>query len=297
MLASRASRWLFPAALLLTVADLWTFGAGYNLTGPASALQPPERFAAAVKEVAGEGRILAVNPSWPLREPPRAVLPPNLSIPLGLLDVGGYEGAYLLSYKAQLNEWEGKDASPPTNGNLVMPTNLLSPLLRELAVRAVLSPRPLPPELVDRAGLRYVDGEQSWHLYAVRNPTARAEFFTQWPPPQGVKGTPLPILSQPNPNKVVIRTPDGRKGYVLLRDAGPGYWEPKVDGADKAPLRTDSSVSRGVEVEEGSREVVWRFFPLLEFGNGLILAGIGGVGTLLLALFGRRNYGRSRRQG
>lgn len=281
----RYRAWLAPAALTFVLLDLWTFGFGYNMTGPAEALRPPERFVEAVSDTAGEGRILAVNPSWPLRQPPRAVLPPNLPMLLWMHDIGGYEGAYLLRYKQMLNEWAGKDQSPPTNGNMVMPTVLTSQMIRELGVRAVLSPGLLPPEVKSRAGLGYVTGEEGWHLYRVLRPTARAEFIPDWPPRPGAAGSPLPVVYRPNPSRIFIRHTKERPGYILLRETEAPGWAAMVDGVPVTPVPTDSPVERVVRVTERDHTLIWEYRPPA-LAAAWPVALWGALGVLILRLLG-----------
>jgi hypothetical protein len=301
--------WLAPAGLAITLLDLWSFGAGYNLTGPAQGLEPPAKFVEAVKTLTQDahtygdhmgfvhGRALAVNPSWPLRTPPRAVVPPNLFVPIynGIPDVGGYEGAYLLSYKQQLNTWIGRDASPPTNGNLVMPPSLSAPMLQALGVKAVLSVRPLPPDLVQRSGLRYSDGGVGWTLYEVMNPTFRAEFHPSWPPPPGHKGIALPakdarkdhfILSETlavDPTRTILPLTQRKDGFALLRDVNAPGWTVTIDGRPATPLPVKEAVGRLVRVKAGDREVVWEYRPAsLALGWRVALGAVFGMILLFL---------------
>lgn len=279
----RRLRWLAPAALAFVLFDLWTFGARYNLTGPASALRPPQAFVDAVEQIVPEGRTLALNPSWPLRRPPRAVLPPNLSILPGLHSVAGYEGAYLLRYKQQLNEWEGKDASPPTNGNMVMPTDLTSPILRELGVQAVLTPAILPFEIKTKAGLGYVAGEEGWHLYRVLNPTARASFYAQWPPQPGDRGRALPVVG--SPTRILVRHTSERDGYILLRETDAPGWIARVDGQLAEVVPTDDPTERIVKVNADDRGVEWEYRPP-SLEQSWFVALFGLLGLLMLRFLG-----------
>jgi hypothetical protein len=88
--------------------------------------------------------MLPLNRDWSLVRPPQAVLPPNAGLAYRLMDAQGYDSLYLRRYKALANAIEGKDTSPPENGNMLFITNVSSPLFPLLGVRRVLAPEPLP---------------------------------------------------------------------------------------------------------------------------------------------------------
>jgi hypothetical protein len=275
---NRHAAWFTPAALAVVLLDLWSFGARYNLTGPAAELSPPSAFSQALQRIHAGNRILTINPTWPLEKAPTAVLPPNLSVLENWSDVGGYEGAYLLKYKEQLNAWVGKDASPPTNGNLVMPTRLPTPLLHELAVGAVVTPRPLPSNMLASAGLEHVGENADWSVYRVRQPSSRGELYAHWPPDPGEAGLSLEIQTGENPNRIVLKL-KGSEGYALLRDANAEGWQVEVDGKPVATLFLREADGKAVKVTAQNREVVWEFRPL-SLSQGWKLCIIGGLAWL-----------------
>jgi hypothetical protein len=300
LLSQRNLSWVSPAALLLTALDLWTFGFGYNLTGPASALDPPERFTQALKNTVKDGRVLIFNSDWPLRKPPDAVLPPNLSVLAGVKEVGGYEGAYLLDYKQRINQWEGKDASPPTNGNMVMlsdPSAIEnSEMLRQGAIQMIVSNYDLLAKTFSHE-LDISDSDRGWYLNPVLRPASRAEFFPHWPPFPNEAGSSLKINeSAGNPNRVEIALPGGLPGFILLKDTMADGWQAEVDGKPTSPIPNTSVLQRVVPVGSQNRSVMWEYRPP-SLALGWKLMGAGWVGVLLCWVFGLFASARPRREG
>jgi hypothetical protein len=186
-LGPRRDALVYLALLLL---DLGTFGLGYLPTGPASeALRPTA--ATRFLSQAGLSRVLFLSESWPLDRTPRAVLPPNLPSAFGINTVGGYESLYLRATKEAMNQIEGADTSPPTNGNLVMPRRPDPRLLRRAAVRYVVALRPL-----DQAGLRATAQLDGLWIYEVEG----------WVPRPATPPLLRDKASQPSVNQLAVAT-------------------------------------------------------------------------------------------
>jgi hypothetical protein len=146
LLAESLGRVVLGALLL---GELWAFGAGFNPTGPLADVYPKTPLIAALRNgpAASVGRVLPVNRRWSLLRNPRALLPPNSALALGLLDPQGYDSLFMGSYKGFTNLAQGADTAPLENGNMVFFSNLSSPLLPLLAAdRVVVDPRPGVPD-------------------------------------------------------------------------------------------------------------------------------------------------------
>jgi hypothetical protein len=127
---------------VLTLGELWQFGASFNPTGPLAAVYPKTPLIEALtNSAAGAGRVLPVNRRWSLFEHPHAVLPPNCALALGLADPQGYDSLFLGTYKGLSNmiAGPGADSAPPENGNMLFVSNLASPLLPLLAADRVVT--------------------------------------------------------------------------------------------------------------------------------------------------------------
>jgi hypothetical protein len=140
-----AARLALPA---LVVLDGWIFASGYNPTSPASWIYPPTAATRvlAERQAAEPGaRILPINRRWSLSTHPRAVLPPNAALALGLADAQGYDSLFLGRYKGLANAIQApEDSSPVQNGNMIFLSHLASPLLPLLGARSIVTTEPLP---------------------------------------------------------------------------------------------------------------------------------------------------------
>ena len=80
------------------------------------------------------------------------------------------------------------------------------------------------------------------------------------------------------PDRVVIDTPAGPAGRLVLADPPYPGWSVTVDG-HSAPSRVQNGLFRAVDLTAGKHRVVWRFAPK-SVKRGLSLS----LGTLLAAL-------------
>jgi hypothetical protein len=79
---------------------------------------------------------------------------------------------------------------------------------------------------------------------------------------------------------------EGDGGLLVLTDTWAPGWQATVDGRDVPIHRVDTAL-RGVVVEPGSHEVVFRYIPVFTYA-GFLLALLGLVGTIVIALIIRR---------
>jgi hypothetical protein len=66
-------------------------------------------------------RLLGNAASWPLREFPDAVLPPNAATVYHWRDAFGYDSLYFAHYRDLAALIQDGDPSPPANGNMLLP--------------------------------------------------------------------------------------------------------------------------------------------------------------------------------
>jgi len=112
-------------------------------------------------------------------------------------------------------------------------------------------------------------------------------------PPQ-IEGSALPekddgpvavaTIAEPHEsNRVVVNIAEGtRPGVLVLADMWYPGWQATVDG-NPSPVLAVDGVFRGVEVGQGTREVVFTYYPVsFRVGTGVSLAGLA---VLLLLVF------------
>jgi hypothetical protein len=140
-----APTFVIPALVFL---DLWGFASAYNPTAPVSWIYPETEAIRVLRQRSTPehgARILPVNQRWSLTRHPRAVLPPNAALALGLDDAQGYDSLFLGRYKGLANAIQAPgDSSPPQNGNMIFLSNINSPLLPLLGARTLISTAPVP---------------------------------------------------------------------------------------------------------------------------------------------------------
>ncbi|MHB9037272.1 MAG: hypothetical protein ACYC64_11455 [Armatimonadota bacterium] len=116
------SRPIFPVmVVLLIIADLFAFGINYNPTCDRFKVYPDSPITKKLQSLTKDGsRIAPISPHWSLFKTPNAILPPNAAMVYGLYDVQGYDSLFLKSYQLELARIEGRDPSPPENGNMLL---------------------------------------------------------------------------------------------------------------------------------------------------------------------------------
>ncbi len=260
---SRSSALLTALPAALVAVDLLAAGVNINPTAPREAIYPETPLIARLRDTAGHDRVMPVNKGWSFLGP-RAVLPPNGGVALGMRDVQGYDSLFPGQYKQWMNRLAGRDSSPPEVGNMVFARDPLSPMARLLGVRCVLS---LEPIAGLGGGEEQLDG--AW-LYTLPEWPGRVRM---------ADGQPLPPVSweQDAPTRVSFRatTPAGR--LVLADQRYPG-WQASVDGKE-ARIEAADGIFRCVDVKAGEHRVEYRYEPQ-GFRVGLYLALV----ALLVAL-------------
>jgi len=297
---------LFAASVL----ELFAFGMGYYRTAPRQQVYSPTELTDYLQNRAAIGRILPLYRAWGLERFPTAVLPPNSAMVYGLSDAQGYDSLYLARYRSVLAAVEGRDPSPPANGNMVLGSLGDASLLPALGVVYVVSHEPLslPGLTLERSG--------EVNIYRVEKFLPRAYMARSATPTADLLGS-LAGLKQAAQGGVVLETSEQvpattpalgprsavtilkqdlnrvrlkawQAGYVVLSDAYYPGWRAWVDGKP-ATIYIANGAFRAVRVGPGEHDVEMRFEPG-SFRLGLfatLLAAAIGMAAAALA-FGLR---------
>jgi hypothetical protein len=309
--------------VVLAVADAQHFAAGYQPMAPAAKAVPPRTPAIAyLQRHAAEGRFLGVE----------YTLAQDWSLVYGLHDVRGYDPPQPTQRFYRLWRTANPDQSDwqPFIFSTLTPEALRVASI--LGAQHVIAGR--GAELPKRPGptlgaLREVYSARDAVIF--RNPLAaprtlvpgdivvtededetRAKLVAEGFDPRrtvvveldepGIaeiaSGTPAQgeiTIAADEPARVTLEATLDRRGLVVLNDRLTDGWSVEVDG-DAAPAVLVNDVMRGVIVDEGRHEIVWRYaVPGLRAGAGLsLLALLVAAGLLVLPrVRGARGFERS----
>lgn len=154
LLAAAAALWLHGRGSLKTPAlggaltalaalDLLATGVGFNRTAPPQTIYPVTPLIAYLQAHQSEGRIMPVNHTWSLYDPPPAILPPNAATVYGLYDTQGYDSLLTGQYFQFAGAMDGGSPAPPENGNMVFTDGIGSPQARAASARFIVTRKPL----------------------------------------------------------------------------------------------------------------------------------------------------------
>lgn len=283
-------------AIGVLAADLMTFGTGYNLTSPRSAIYPPTRLTRLLQSTPEYHRVMPVNEHWALGRIPDAVLPPNTSQVYGFFDTQGYGSMYPVRYKALLDAFAGRDSSPPETGNMVFvrkPDGLADLLGVEYIVssvpmgkwseaddcyvlrrdsrsfpRAFLVSR-LEPADDDQTLDRMVHGSADLLNTALVSKTDADRLIPFLASGNSARTTDKEqaVIRAYEPGQVTVSISTSRPSILILTDQYYPGWKAYVDGKEASVVRVDY-VFRGVAVPSGSHRVTFSYEPR-SFQTGL----------------------------
>ena len=260
--------------VLLIVSDLAAFGFRYLRYSPRAEVYATTGAIRFLQQHATDGRFLALSPpplekAWPasdypqilylfrgLRAFPQAVLPPNAAMVYGLRDVLGYDSLYLANYRSLVGQLEGRDPSPPANGNLLLAADARRDLLKNFGVRYLVSVNPL----AGRELKQVYDGEVK--IYEVQPASARA-----WTA-SGSITQPATIVTD-GLTQVQLTATLADAGQLVLADAYYPGWQALVDGK-AVPIELANGAFRSVPLPAGSHQVDFYYRPI-SFKIGLFI--------------------------
>jgi hypothetical protein len=194
----------------------------------------------------------------------------------GLEDVAGYDPVQLLAYR---------DAITESNGNPQPDRHFL---WVEVA----------PKRLLRLLGVRYYVAQEGQVLrkltVVLRTPTATVL--------RDDKALPIARVNRPGrtdaarivvrePDRVVVQTPAGPAGRLVLADPPYPGWRVAVDGK-RVPTRVQNGLFRAVDLPAGSHRVEWTFEPRT-VKRGLMLSLATLVGLAAYAVIMRRRERRA----
>ena len=218
-------------------------------------------------------RIMPVNQRWSLfPKGPKAVLPPNGAMVLGLRDVQGYDSLFPGQYKDFMNRLagQGKDASPLEVGNMVFAKDPYSPLVAKAGVRVIASMEPLT---LPGSYEKYVDGI---YLYDLMDAPGRA--YT-------APGSDIQWLED-GPTRVTLRLGADFDATLRLADQRYPGWHATVDGREVSIGRDD--IFRRVHVPSGLHTVRFIYRPAaFQVGLYLMLAAASICIAVMMGRLGR----------
>ncbi|MBS1871135.1 MAG: hypothetical protein JSS99_15905 [Actinobacteria bacterium] len=285
------------ALVLLATLDMLHFADRYNPMAPAGRVTPPRTPAIAyLQQHRGDGRFVGLE----------LALPPEQSIRFGLSDVRGYNPPF--PTKQFLALWRA--ASPDQAAWMPTTIDAVSPAAVQvtgaLGARYILTgPGATPPSEPDPAlrALRRVYAGREATIF--ENPRATPRAFVAAaiqavPDAASARATLVDstfdarhaiVVERDQPGAGELAHADGalgvaaiveernarvtlharldRRGVVVLGDQLLDGWSVEVDGQPATPLRVDA-VLRGVVVDPGNHEIVWRYrVPGLRAGVAL----------------------------
>jgi hypothetical protein len=247
------------------------------------------------------------------RAPGRVLMAPNLAMLYGLYGVAGYDGmiprhldVVVRPMQSQLN-FVG-------SGYLSEVPIFLSPVRDLLGIRHILVP---PNVALDRPGLsleyladdgriyrsetalprafvvsrsRCLGDEQTLHLIRERAVDFRREVLLAGcataPLASSGPSTSTAVIDHYGPHRVVITAASDHPGYLVLTDTWFPGWTAHVDGRESPVERADYAF-RGVRLEPGRHEVVFRYNPA-SVRLGLAVSVLALLAIVALAWWPRR---------
>jgi hypothetical protein len=262
-------------AVSVIVADLFTFGIGFNPVSKVKDVYPQTKLTAWLTKNAGQTRLMPINPHWSLEENPGAILPPNAATVYGLFDVQGYDSLFYRNYKEFVDHTLGVDSSPRENGNMLLVPRYV-PDWPQGTAGIVLSKEPIKAK-----GLKLLTQADGVRVY---QRTAFGQYNRSCVLP-AIGDTAKPVsrswIVDETPNSVIVLAETNRPSRLILADAFYPGWKAYVNDQERRVTPADG-VFRSVEIDPGSQSVVFRYEP--ESYVVGIFAGLVGIGIVAAAL-------------
>jgi hypothetical protein len=264
---------LFAAlALAVIVADLFSFGIGFNPNVPVSQVYPETSLIRWIKRDAPDTRLMPINDRWSLYTSPDAVLPPNAAMVYGFYDMQGYDSLFPKRYKDFVNDHLGADSSPVENGNILFIKKLVSNWPQGTA-GVVLSKGPVSGKGI--SSVSQLDGVRVYDYANYESTYLLPHVGRAW-------------IADRNTNEVDVNVDTDNPSRLILAEAYYPGWQAEANGAPK-PVFVAQQVFRSVDLPPGSSTVKFRFLPgTYVVGAFLGLLGAVAAGIAIGIAIGRR---------
>ena len=290
--------------MLMVIGDLLCFGFRYLRLSPKEEVYPAPGVVQFLQQHANQGRFLALSPaplekSWPASDMPQAIyllrsepgetrrlfpkalLPPNSAMVYSLRDILGYDSLYLANYRTLLGKLEGRDPSPPANGNLLLADSARRDMLKLFGVRYLVSEAPL-----EGKNLRLIYDREA-KVYEVLPAYSRVWATAGAFDPAASIGSAAIVADEISQVRIEVNLPGPGK-LVLADTLFPG-WHAEADGKELS-IELANEAFRAVALPAGKHQVDFSYRPaafkvgLFAFLSALAIS----AGWLTSAAFSRK---------
>jgi hypothetical protein len=281
------------AALAALVVDLYPYGARYNVSHPRAAL--PDASDPLVQRLSGGlDRIARVG------DPGSAILPGNVTAPLGIPDLHGMNDLPLARWQELVEAMEPGIYARRRIGPIRSEATPLSPVLDLLNVRYLLALAPRG----ERAGVKVIErptalprafvvprvevvpgAAERLARLADRGFDPRATALVESGVPSWTEGMGEATVTRYEPERVEIVV-DGSGGGLLLADNWYPGWTARIDGAPAPVLRANHAL-RLVPLPPGRHVVTFAFRPR-SLASGFAITAATCVAALVVVVVRRR---------
>jgi hypothetical protein len=259
-------------AIAVIVADLFSFGMGFNPVSPPEQVYPNTPLTNWIKNNAGSTRIMPINNKWSLyniRALNSIALPPNAATVYGFYDMQGYDSLFSKQYKQFIDTQLQMDSCPPENGNMMFIKSYVDGWPKGTA-GYVIATEPI-------AGLTKTYDSDGVHIYAMSNQNDYQQAYLL-PERNGIpKGS--AFIAEQDTNKVIVTADTDQPAKLVLAEAWYPGWHANIDGLD-LPVSVSQGIFRTADIEPGNSTVSFTFRPgTIVAGMFLGLLGISVVGA------------------
>jgi len=246
--------------------ELVGFGYGYNPPGRREEVYPSTQLLTWLQQNAPDVRVMPLNQRWSITSYPPACLPPNAGLVYGLDDLAGYDSLHLAAYKNLAARLQGGSPAPPENGNMLLLSNVQSPLVGVLGAKYAVSREALPGA---QSRLRFSGGDA--YVYELPNAFPRAfsvphsadrltnQLLPEKLAPLRAQAT-AQSLTRATPNRVRVKVTAPEAGTLILTDVSYPGWRSALDGRPTDTL-TRLDVFRAVALPAGAKQVDFAYWP------------------------------------
>jgi len=281
-LLPKLARYIAPAAALLVLLDVGTFGRAVLPMSPRERVYPESRLTTRLAEDAGEWRVLAVTErgNWTIPMLPEALLPPNSGSAYGYDSVQGYDSLLPKVCDRLARAIDEGGIAPPANGNMRLLEDTASPALDAAAVKWVVA---AASSRVDDPGLCEAWRGSGCVVYENTGALPRARLE-----PTDADANAVSLRRDGDPCRVTVDLTGGVGGEVVVADTYYPGWRAFVDGVP-AQIRLHEPSFRSVSVLEDSTTVDMVYAPS-SFSVGVFTALLSAA-----VVAGGLTWGRGRR--